>query len=122
MSNLPYLVVSDGKGNTFEVPELRMVGAALNKYMLPGSDELIPLPVGSDLFELPGCKPVGYNPETREFVLLEEYHGQTVSAAAAFMAPAYMQLYRGAYVKAYNAPTLPLYAYTAVGWKNGEFY
>ncbi len=121
-SLIPNLLVSDGAGNLFEIPELKMVGMAIDSYVLPEESEIIKLPDGSDLFELPDRKPIGYDPQNNEFVELEEYQGEKVFATAAFMAPAYVQLYRSAYSTQPNAETLPLYAYTAVGWLNGQFY
>ncbi|MBL7095839.1 radical SAM protein [candidate division KSB1 bacterium] len=121
-SDFPYLVVSDGSGNIFEIPETYMVGMALNSYVLPERNDLIELPEGSDLFELPQRKPIGYNPDSKEFVEVQEYNGSPVFAAAAFMTPAYVQLYRSAYLSNSDAPILPLYAYTAVGWYEDKFY
>lgn len=121
-SFLPYLVVSDEQGNLFEIPELRMAGMALNELQLPHASEIIPLPEGSDLFHLPGRLPIGFHPQSGEFVLLDEYQGQKVFAAAAFMAPAHTQLYRAAFQSDSAAPRLPLYAYTSLGWKDGVFY
>ncbi len=121
-SHLPYLLVSDEQGNLFEIPELRMVGMALNEFQLPAADELIPLPEGSDLFHLPGRTAVGFHPESGEIVALDEYQGQRIYAASAFMAPAHTQFYRSAFIKQKNAPRLPLYAYTAVGWKNDQLF
>jgi molybdenum cofactor biosynthesis enzyme MoaA len=122
VSDLPYLVVSNGSGNIFEIPDLRMVGTALNSYVLPEKNDLIELPEGSDLFDLPQRKAIGYNPNSKEFVEVQEYDGEPVFAVAAFMAPAYVQLYRSAYLSNFGAVTLPLYAYTAVGWQNDKFY
>ena len=119
---LPFLVVSDESGNLFEIPELRMIGMCINQSVIPESDELIPLPEGSDLFKLPGRKPIGYNPEIGEIVRIDEYYGEPVFAAAAFMAPAYVQFYRSAYQTLSKVARLPLYAYTAVGWYNDKFY
>ncbi|NOZ61001.1 MAG: radical SAM protein [Calditrichaeota bacterium] len=121
-SHLPYLVVSNAEGKLFEIPELRMTGMALDQFQLPGADELIPLPEGSDLFELPGRTAIGFQPESDELVALDEYQGEPVFAAAAFMAPAYVQFLRASFLKKENAPRLPLYAYTAVGWKDGKFF
>ena len=121
-THLPYLVVSDEEGNLFEIPELRMTGISLNQFQLPEADDLIPLPEGSDLFQLPERTPIGFHPESGEFVALEEYQGQPVFATAAFMAPAYVQFHRAGFLKKENAPRLPLYAYTAVGWKDGIFF
>lgn len=115
------LVVSDGRGNVFEIPELEMAAMSRNLATLPDDDELIPLPFGSNLFELPGRTAVGYDRRRHEFVALPKYKGQAVYAVAAFMAPAYTQLLRTAYETHDSSVTLPLFAYTAVGWKDNQF-
>lgn len=118
----PFLVVSDGKGNVFEIPELYMVGMELHNIKLPEKGELIPLPEGSDLFELPDRVAIGYDPERHEFVEVPEYQDEPVYPVAAFMAPAYVQYYRSAYSSLPNAPHLPLFSYTALGWRNEQFF
>jgi len=120
-SGLPLLLVSDGRGDVFEVPELRMAGMSLNECRLPAPEDLVEMPVGSNLYVLPCRVPVGYDPSSKRFVDLPEYGGRKVFAVAAFMAPAYLQILRSAYRTADGAPRLPLYSYTAVGWKNGKF-
>lgn len=122
MMKFPYLVVSDRDGNIFEIPELYMAGMSLNAPALPTEQELIPLPYGSDLYLLPERTAVGYDPRRKKFVEVKEYHGEPVFAAAAFMAPAYLQVYRSAFATPPGAPRLSLFSYTAVGWKNGQFY
>lgn len=119
---LPYLVVSDGEGNLFEIPAYRMVGMYLNTPVLPSEEEIIALPYGSDLFELPGRVALGYDPRKNTIVEVRDYQGQRVYPVAAFMAPAYLQYYRAAYRSVPGAPRLPLYCYTALGWKGGQFY
>ncbi len=125
---LPYLVVSDGCGNVFEIPEYIMAGMSLSRPVLPKEEELIALPQGSDLLELTGCGAVGYDTKTGEFVEVRSYRGNPVYAVAAFMAPAYLQYYRAAFRSGHpgsQAPkgdSLPLYAYTAVGWRDGGFF
>ncbi len=143
---LPYLVVSDGCGNVFEIPDYLMAGMSLNRAILPEPEDLIPLPDGSDLLELPGRGAVGYDPKRGEFVEVWTYRDNPVYAAAAFMAPAYLQYYRCAFGRSrlpsagHSRPLLPtaghsrppesrppdgnllsLYAYTAVGWRDGVF-
>jgi pyruvate-formate lyase-activating enzyme len=140
--NLPYLVVSDGCGRVFEIPDYLMAGMAWNRPALPEEEDLIPLPEGSDLFELPGRGAIGYDPSRSEFVQVREYRGNTVYPVAAFMAPAYLQFYRSAFSRSpaacgpavrqprtphsgkaeAAAAKLPLYSYTAVGWRDGGFY
>ncbi len=121
-SHLPQLLVSDGSGHVFEIPELLMTGSGFLDPVVPSRDELIPLPYGSDLFELPDRVAIGYDPATEQYVEVHTYKGKPVYPVAAFMAPAYLQLYRSAYLTPEGAVRLPLYCYTAVGWMNGTFY
>ena len=57
----PYAVYSDGKGNVYEDRSLFAVGRSGHEFYPLYLDEMIPLPEGSDLFELPGRKTVGYS-------------------------------------------------------------
>ncbi|RMD94764.1 MAG: radical SAM protein [Calditrichaeota bacterium] len=118
----PNLVVSDSEGHVFEIPEFYMAGMQIREPVLPQPEGLIPLPEGSDLFVLPDRVAVGYDPRRKRFVEVHTYRGNPVFAVAAFMAPAYLQFHRSAYLTLDGAPRLPLYSYTALGWQNGQFY
>lgn len=121
-TDIPCLLVSDEKGNFFEIPELLMTGSTLQSTIVPKNEELIPIPAGSDLFRLPGRKPIGFDPMTKTFVRIDNYHGVIVEAVGAFMSPAYLQIYRSSYESEKGAPVLPLYCYTAAGWKKDRVY
>ncbi|SPF39934.1 Radical SAM domain protein [Syntrophobacter sp. SbD1] len=124
MKNRPALLYADVNGNIFDWPGLEMAGASSGEWKRPGSDELIALPEGSELFLLPDRLPIGFNPATRGFEPLasDPYDpAKPVRAVAAFISPAYTQLYSTAYRTNARAPLLPLFAYTAVGWLNGGF-
>lgn len=112
----PHLVVADDKGNIFDHPELLLVCRRGHEFALPRPDELMPLPDESDLFLLPNRRAVGLDPETGEVEALEEV------AVAAFVSPAHTLTAHPAYVSDENAPTLPLFAYGAVGYAKGRFY
>src|SRR5215203_919087 len=43
-------------------------------------------------------------------------------AVAAFIPPAHTGFYLAAYETLQNAPTLPLFCYTAVGWMDNQFF
>lgn len=116
------LVVSDGNGNIFEIPDYNMCGMSGTETLLPDKDDLIPIPYGSDLFEFPGRTAIGYDPRKKQFVEVKAYQGNRVYPVAAFMAPAHLQLYRNAYKSDSNSPRLPLYNYAAVGWWNNDFH
>ncbi len=124
MTNRPFLVYADAEGRIFEWPKLEMLGASGGEYERVGPGEWLPLPPGSELFLLPQRLPVGYNaPKKRSEVLAHDPYdsAKPVQAVAAFMAPAYTQIYSAAYKTLPGAPLLPLFAYTAVGWKDGHF-
>jgi pyruvate-formate lyase-activating enzyme len=120
--DIPLLVASDDKGNIFEIPHLSMAGTALTGNTFAHKEDLIPLPHGSDFFMLPGRTPVGYDSKTGQFTAIETYRGAKINAVAAFMAPAYVQFLLPAYKSVPDAPRLPLYCYTALGWNKGKFY
>jgi pyruvate-formate lyase-activating enzyme len=122
LKKIPRLLVADESGNILEVPELLMLGKSLHSLHLPSPDELIRLPHGSNLYMLPGRTAVGYDFREDRVVEVGEYRGKKVQAVAAFMAPAHTWVYRAAYRREPGAPILPLYAYAAVGWLDGDYW
>ncbi|MBI5607625.1 MAG: radical SAM protein [Deltaproteobacteria bacterium] len=115
-------VVADACGRIFDHPDLLMLAWDGAVWRQPRPDELIALPKGSDLFVLPGRTPYAVDAETDEPVAVigDEDTGQ-LQAVAAFVAPAYARLLHPAYDTPAGAPDLTLYAYTAVGWRDGRF-
>lgn len=115
---VPYMVYADENGQIFEDTRFEAVGRSGFDVLPLAPEDFIELPFGSDLLTLPGRRPYGYDPVSGEFQINEE-----VQAVAALNAPAYTQLYSAAFgTEEENAPTLPLYAYTTVGWWDGKFY
>jgi len=115
----PALVYAHASGNIIDAPDLEMVGAAAGRWTRLQAGDWMPLPEGSELFLLPQRRPVGYNREKRRFETLASdpfAPEKPVQAVSAFVAPAHTQLYSSAYRAADQAPLLPLFAYTAVGW------
>src|SRR5690606_33135294 len=80
-------------------------------------DEWIELPTGGQLYELPGRRGIGIDIKTGEMRLCEKGW-----AVAAFIPPAHTGFYISAYETEPDAPTLPLFCYTAAGWLNEKFY
>jgi len=119
-----HLIYADKSGQIYDHPYLEMAGSSGGKYRRVEADFLIPLPAGSELFLLPDRIPVGYDRNKRRFDrLLEDPYNPNhkVHAVAAFMAPAHTQILTAAYESKSDAPVLPLFSYTAVGWKEGQF-
>jgi hypothetical protein len=113
----PFLLYSDGKGNIFEDTSLFVVGRSGWDALPIPEDEWIGLPQGGQLYELPGRKGIGIDVKTGEMRLCEKGW-----AVAAFIPPAHTGFYLAAYETQPEAPTLPLFCYTAVGWHEGEFF
>lgn len=111
------LVWADTEGNLYDEPRWQAAGRSGMMYA-PWQRwrEWIPLPEGSTLFHLPGRRPIGVAPNGKLQVYRKGW------AVAAFIAPAHTQLALSAYTREPEAPTLPLYAYTAVGWREGRFW
>ncbi|WP_109699098.1 radical SAM protein [Chitinophaga deserti] len=117
MNVSPYIMYSDGKGNIFEDTSLYVVGrSGWDAFPIP-EDEWIELPEGGNLYELPGRRGIGIDVQTGEMRLCEKGW-----AVAAFIPPAHTGLYIAAYETMPDAPTLPLFCYTAAGWHNEKFY
>lgn len=117
MTQSPYLLYSDGNGNIFEDTSLYAVGRAGWDAFPVEPTDWIELPEGGNLYELPGRKGIGIDVETGDMRLCEKGW-----AVAAFIPPAHTGLYLAAYETAADAPTLPLFCYTAAAWLDNKFY
>jgi len=122
---LPALVFADSQGNITDFPELGMTGTSNGVIVCPALEDLIPLPEGSELFTLPGRLPVAWDSAENEPVLVNSDpfgSGESVQAVAAFMAPAHTAILTAGYQSEDQAPLLPLFAYTAIGWYQDRFW
>jgi pyruvate-formate lyase-activating enzyme len=126
VSEYPRLIFSDPEGNIFDHPSLNLSGRSGSRHFLPPPSELVPLPKGSQLFTLPGRIPIGWDEENRSFVSSRKLKlGKkevACKAVAAFLPPGYIRTLLPATQLMPKAPTLPLWAYSAVGWKDGKFW
>jgi pyruvate-formate lyase-activating enzyme len=113
----PHILYSDGEGNIFEDTTLYAVGRSGWDAMPVPEDEWIELPDGGNLYELPGRKGIGIDVETGDMRLCDKGW-----AVAAFIPPAHTGFYLAAYETMDDAPTLPLFCYTAAGWHDDKFY
>ena len=117
LQHSPYILYSDGKGNIFEDTSLYVTGrSGWDAFEIP-EDEWIELPNGGQLYELPGRRGIGIDVQTGDMRLCEKGW-----AVAAFIPPAHTGFYLAAYVTGPDAPTLPLFCYTAAGFYNDKIY
>lgn len=113
----PYLLYSDKEGNIFEDKTLYAIGRAGWDAFPVETQSWIELPDGGNLYELPGRYGIGIDVNSGEMRLCKKGW-----AVAAFIPPAHTGLYLAAYETTKDAPTLPLFCYTAVGWFDNKFY
>lgn len=116
------LLVSDVHGQIYDHPALLLAGERGAGPAPIDPSDLIELPRGSDLFTLPGRTPVGVDPASAKPVAVPRWLGGAANAVAAFLAPAHTSCDHAAWRTRKNAPTLPLYAYTAVGFADGRYW
>lgn len=112
-----FLVFADQKDQIHDLPALEMGGASGDTWVRVPDEELIPLPEGTRLFTMPGAHPVGWNDAIAAFEVGRR------QAVAAFLPPGFMRTHLPAalYPDPSVAPYLPLWSYTAVGWRDGQF-
>lgn len=118
----PYLVLSDSQGHIFTHPRLKMLGSSAGFFSLPIDKELVPLPEGSSFFFMPGHLAFGWDDAFGEAVAVATLEGRDVYPVAAFCVPGFTRLYWPAAKKTDPSAVLPLWPYTAVGWKGGRFF
>lgn len=113
----PFVLYSDGKGSIYEDESLYALGrSGWDAHPVPDGS-WIPLPEGGNLYELPGRRAIGMDVKDGSLRLCDKGW-----AVAAFIPPAHTGLYLAAYESAADAPTLPLFCYTAAGWYNQKIY
>ncbi|WP_300598030.1 radical SAM protein [Niabella sp.] len=117
LTSSPYLLYSDGNGNIFEDTSLYAVGRSGWDALPVPVEDWIELPDGGSLYELPGRVGIGIDVKTGDLRLCDKGW-----AVAAFIPPAHTGFYIAAYETQPDAPTLPLFCYTAVAWQNEKFY
>jgi len=126
MFEYPRLVLSDREGRVLDHPFLKMAGRSGDRIVLPPPSELVPLPMGSQLFTLPGRIPIGWDEGRGSFTPSEKMRvgGNEIecTAVAAFLPPGYIRTLLPATRLRSMANTLPLWAYSSVGWKDGRFW
>jgi pyruvate-formate lyase-activating enzyme len=113
-----YLVYANQVGQVLDHPEFLAVGRSGDQLVEIMEEELIPLPEGATLVSLPYTRPIGILEETGEMKLLDGDY----NAVGALLPQGYTRLLLPGYVKSDKSKLLPLFGYSAVVWKDGQFY
>lgn len=123
---VPNMVYANSTGEILDLPDVEMAGRAGRWFFRPELSDIIPLPEGSDVFVLPNRMPIGIDSETKDPVLVAENPDGKhlgIQAVAGFMSPAHTAIYSAAFEKDQSDPPhLPLFAYTAIGWLDDQFW
>ncbi|MDA3970998.1 MAG: radical SAM protein [Desulfobulbaceae bacterium] len=123
---IPNMVYANSQGEILDLPDVEMAGRAGRWFFRPELTDIIPLPAGSDVFVLPNRMPIGIEPVSGDPVLVNENPEGAhlgIQAVAGFMSPAHTAIYTAAFEKDQSDPShLPLFAYTAIGWLDDQFW
>lgn len=114
------MLYADEKGHIFEDDCLEMVGKSGRKHQIPEKNEIITAPQGISLLMLPDYSPVGYDQVSGSLKVRRKKKGKPVFAVGAILPQGYTRTLLPGYDD-HLGRTLPLFGYTAVGIKNGEF-
>ncbi len=120
------MLYADNYGRIYDHPYLRMAGSSGPGHVLLKAEDLIPMPQFSRLFFIPDCPPVGLDPHTGQFQVVPEMETDGVVsrcyAVAAFLEPGLVRTHLPAVDYAEKTYTLPMWAYTAVGFREGRYW
>jgi len=126
LKNLPYMLYADSKGMVYEHPFFRMAGLSGASPAPLREEDLIPMPEFSKLFYIPGCAPIGLDPDTGRYEAVPELEVDGVPskcyAVAAFLEPGLVRSHLPAVDYRPKSYILPTWAYTAVGSKDDRYW
>lgn len=124
--NLPALLYADCGGHVYDHPYYRMAGFSGDLPHALREEDLIPMPEFSKLFYIPDCPPIGIDPSTGEHKIVPEVEMGGVLTkcygVAAFLEPGLVRSHLPAVDYREKFYTLPMWAYTAVGFKEDRYW
>ena len=112
---IPSLVYATKDGRIYDHPTLRMCVRSGGYNFMPYEAELVELPATSRLYYMPYTRAVGFNLESSGYEEVSDAY-----AVSVFLPPAWLRLYLPSY-RRISDETMPLFAYTAVGFMDGKF-
>lgn len=126
VGQIPYMLYADRRGRVYDHPFFRMAGFSGDKPVPIAPEDLMIMPEFSKLFFIPFGRPVGFNPDTGEHEVVTEVRSGNSRVpcygVAAFLEPGLVRSLLPAVHYKTNAQTLPMWAYTAVGFMDGRYW
>jgi pyruvate-formate lyase-activating enzyme len=125
IESLPSMLYADEKGRIYDHPFYRMAAFSGTKPFQLNSTDIIDMPEFSKLFFIPECPPVGLDPKTGRYVTVKKApvkdgNGRCF-AVASFLEPGLVRSHLPAVDYSGKKYTLPMWAYTAVGFHKGKY-
>lgn len=124
--NIPSMLYADPEGRIYDHPYYRMVGFSGASPVLLDHEDLLQMPEFSKLFFIPDCPPIGLDPSSGECKIVSEVEIEGVrtacSAVAAFLEPGLVRSHLPAVDYRSKSYTLPMWGYTAVGFKDEGYW
>lgn len=124
-ADLPAMLYADPEGRIFDHPHYRTVAFSGASATPLEGHPWVALPEFSKLFYLPGCPPLGCDPVTGRVTVVREIkvRGAHIpcQAVAAFLEPGWVRTLLPAADYKAKSYTLPMWAYTAVGFGGGAY-
>ncbi len=122
----PKLLIADKKGRVYDLSRFEATGMKAGEPFRLKPRDLVRLHPDSELFVLPGRRPVGYDFEKSAFIRLDKNpfikKEKAVYAVAAFLPPGKTATYSASYTECGRVKTLPLFSYAAVAFYKNGFY
>jgi len=123
---LPSMLYADKDGQIFDHPYLCMAGLWGSGPADLRDEDLVPVSEFGRLFYIPDCPPIGLDPETGEYQIVPdiEINGIVTEcyAVAAFLEPGVVRSHLPAVDYLPKSYILPMWAYTAVGFKEDGYW
>ncbi len=117
------LAFSDSSNTMYEAEDIESVFMEGYKTQRFTDETLIAMPYGSYVFSLPERHPVYYDSKNESFKTLDKTEdGSSAWGAACHLASGYLRTALPAYRKISDADPLPIWAYSAVVFKDGEYF
>ncbi len=120
------MVFADERGKVYPVPFLHAAGMKAGSYYPLSRQDLVKVPPSSEFFVLPDRDPAGFDPLTGQQVFLERDPYRSVLRScrpvSVFLTPGFTLTHQAAYRERPNAKRLPLFAYGACAYIEGDFY
>lgn len=119
-----YVMYSNENGEWMEHPDLAMLGRSGNSWVIPEQSEMIPLPSGSSLVNIPGYFPVGLENDNQAMCLNSDpgCPGKRAGVVAALLPQGFTRTLLPACIPRAQGGGIPLLGYTAVGFRGDKVY